>query len=38
MQGMKRIAVRAAWLLPALVCPSLALAQQDVPAPMAVRT
>lgn len=34
MQGMKRIAVRAAWLLPALVCPSLALAQQDVPAPM----
>ncbi|MBD9470965.1 hypothetical protein [Pseudoxanthomonas sp. PXM01] len=34
MQGMKRIAVRAVWLLSALACPSLVLAQEDAPAPM----
>jgi hypothetical protein len=34
MQGMTRIAVRAAWLLSALACPSLALAQEGAPAPM----
>lgn len=34
MQGMKRIAVRAAWVLSALACPSLALAQEDAPTSM----
>ena len=34
MQRMKRTVVRAAWLLSALACPSLVLAQQDVPVPM----
>lgn len=34
MQGMKRIAVRATWLLSTLSCPPLALAQEDAPAPM----
>jgi len=34
MQGKKRIAIRAAWLLSVLACSSLALAQEDAPAPM----